>query len=134
MNDALLYAGLFLGILVAVSVVVFVLLKLRKRGLNDASRRKVRNAWNHARGLPDPVRRVLEADKVLDLALTELGFRGSLGEKLKKAGPRFTDVNAVWRAHKLRNRLAHETGARISDAEASGAMNAFERGLRDLGA
>ena len=73
-----------------------------------------------------------EADKVLDLALNELGFKGTVADKLKKAGPRFSDINAVWRVHKLRNTLAHETGARVSENEATNAMRVFEKAINDL--
>lgn len=134
MSDTFFFIGLFLLVLIAVSIVAFVYVRMRRREMSEASRKKVNAAWKHASNLPDPVRRVMEADKVLDLALMELGYRGSLGEKLKKAGPRFSDINAVWRAHKLRNTLAHETGARVSDAQASAALAAFERALKDLGA
>lgn len=133
MNELLFYAGAFVAILIAVSVVTFVVLRLRARGLSGVSRKKVRAAWNHARQMSDPVHSVMEADKVLDLALGELGFAGSLGEKLKKAGPRFSDAQAVWNAHKLRNTLAHEAGAHVPDAQAARALAAFERALRDLG-
>ena len=47
---------------------------------------------------------VIEADKLLDKALMEIGVPGkTMGDRLKRSGGRFTDVNAVWRAHKLRN-------------------------------
>lgn len=133
MNELLLAAGLIALIAIALAFAAVVFVRSRRRRLSAASRRAVRTAWNHARALPDPVRRVMEADKVLDLALRDLGYTGSLGEKLKRAGPRFSDVNAVWRAHKLRNTLAHEAGAHVSNAEASSALRAFERALRDLG-
>lgn len=132
MNNTGLIIGIVVLALLAVIVIGLVLLKMRKRGLSPASRKKVDAAWQHALSLPDPVRFIMEADKVLDLALTELGFRGPLGEKLKKAGPRFSDINAVWRAHKLRNQLAHETGAQLSQKEAEGALRAFEKALHDL--
>jgi len=124
---------IIIGLVIVAIAVLFVVYKMtRKRGMSASSQAKVRAAFKHAAGLSDPVRRVMEGDKVLDLALNELGFTGTLGEKLKKAGPRFSDSNAVWRAHKLRNTLAHETGAHVSDAEAQSAMRAFERALNDL--
>lgn len=129
MNPFALIIGL---VIVAIAVMIVVFKMTRKRGMSAASQAKVRSAFKHAAGLADPVRRVMEGDKVLDLALTELGFTGTLGEKLKKAGPRFSDSNAVWRAHKLRNTLAHETGAHVSDGEAQSAMRAFERAINDL--
>lgn len=130
MNDILTFAGII--ILLAFGLMGWMFLKLRKRGLKPASRAKVSAAWKHAVSIPDPVRRVMEADKVLDLALSELGFSGHLGDKLKKAGARFSDIDGVWRAHKLRNTLAHETGAHVSDAQAAAALRSFERAIGDL--
>ena len=69
----------------------------------------------------------------MDYALKKHGFEGSLGEKLKKAGPRFNDLNAVWSAHKLRNRIAHEL-SEINKEEAKRALKQFKRALNDLGA
>lgn len=76
---------------------------------------------------------IIDADKVLDYALARKGFQGSVGEKLKKAGPRFSDVNGVWRAHKYRNKLAHELGG-VKFDEARDALSQFKRALNDLGA
>lgn len=117
---------------VAVGLACTVLLA-RKRMLRGAAAAKVRNAWEHARQQQSDVLQVLEADKVLDTALRLLGFSGSLGDKLKQAGPRFRNLNDVWWAHKLRNQLAHELQRKPSKEEAQRAMNAFKGALKDLG-
>jgi hypothetical protein len=132
MNNLL--PAMIIGVLVITAVIVLALVfvKTQKRGMSASSKAKVMNAWKHAMGIPDPVRKVIEADKVLDLALNELGFKGTVADKLKKAGPRFSDVNGVWRVHKLRNTLAHETGAHLSDGEAANAMRTFEKAINDL--
>ncbi|HUC20137.1 MAG TPA: hypothetical protein VMR98_01420, partial [Candidatus Polarisedimenticolaceae bacterium] len=52
---------------------------------------------------------VSEADKLLDYALKHSGVSGdTMGARLKHSGQRFDDIDAIWRAHKLRNALAHE--------------------------
>ncbi len=51
---------------------------------------------------------ILEFDKLLDFCLTEKGYDGNLGEKMKAYHLGFRDENAVWKAHRLRNQLAHE--------------------------
>ena len=74
-----------------------------------------------------------EADKLLDHVLKQLGYGGErMGERLKQAGPRFTDKNAVWRAHKLRNALAHEIGFDLVPSQAKEALSDFEQALKDL--
>lgn len=78
---------------------------------------------------------VSEADKLLDLALRQSGARGdTMGERLKSSGKRFSNLNAIWRAHKLRNALAHEVGFDLVPSQAKEALADFKQGLRDLGA
>jgi hypothetical protein len=78
---------------------------------------------------------VSEADKLLDYALKNTSVRGeTMGERLKNSGGRFSDINAIWSAHKVRNALAHEAEFDLVPAQAQEAINSLERGLRDLGA
>ena len=78
---------------------------------------------------------VINADKLLDKALLEMGVPGkTMGERLKKCGDKFDDINAVWRAHKLRNAIAHEDDLDITYRQASGALTIYKQALRDLGA
>lgn len=78
---------------------------------------------------------VIEGDKLLDRALNEIGVPGkTMGEKLKKAGDKFSDIDAVWRAHKLRNTVAHETDFDITYKQAATALLAYKQALKDLGA
>src|SRR3989338_468755 len=51
---------------------------------------------------------VIEADKLVDQALKRCNYRGkTMGERLVSAGKALKDQDAIWRAHKLRNRLVH---------------------------
>lgn len=78
---------------------------------------------------------VIEADKLLDKALVEMGMAGkTMGDRLKKCGERFSNLNAVWRAHKLRNALAHEADLEISYKQAYNALQIYKQALKDLGA
>ncbi len=78
---------------------------------------------------------VIEADKLLDKALMEMGVPGkTMGDRLKRSGGRFTDINAVWRAHKLRNAIAHEPDLEMSHKKASNALAIYKQALKDLGA
>ena len=78
---------------------------------------------------------IIKADKLLDKALCESGAPGrTMGDRLKKAGHRFSDVNAVWRAHKLRNSIAHDSDVDVTMKRASTALAAFKQALKDLGA
>ena len=78
---------------------------------------------------------IIEADKLLDKALMEMGVPGkTMGDRLKRSGNKFTDINAVWRAHKLRNAIAHETDLEIGYKQASNALVIYKQALKDLGA
>lgn len=78
---------------------------------------------------------VSEADKLVDYVLKGQGVRGeTMGERLKNSGKRFSDIDAIWRAHKVRNALAHETDFDLVPGQAREAINDLERGLKDLGA
>ncbi len=78
---------------------------------------------------------VIEADKLLDKAMIEMGIPGkTMGDRLKKSGDKFTNLNSVWRAHKLRNALAHESDLEISHKQAFNALAIYKQALKDLGA
>ena len=78
---------------------------------------------------------IIEADKLLDKAMIEMGAVGkTMGDRLKRVGSRFTNLNAVWRAHKLRNAIAHESGFEVSYKQAFNALAIFKQALKDLGA
>jgi hypothetical protein len=98
--------------------------------ITGANRERIVRRWEAACGQADLHRRVLEADAVFTEALRLAGFAGTTGEMLKKAGSRIAGLNDVWRAHKLRNRLAHEAGTQPSAREVDDAITAFDKALR----
>ena len=54
-------------------------------------------------------RAIIEADVMLGDMLTEQGYRGAtIGDQLKDANPlQFTTLDLAWKAHKVRNDIAH---------------------------
>lgn len=78
---------------------------------------------------------IIEADKLLDKAMIEMGMPGkTMGDRLKRTGDRFSNLNGVWRAHKLRNAIAHETDLEITYKQAFNALAIYKQALKDLGA
>lgn len=78
---------------------------------------------------------ILEADKLVDAALKQSGFGGkTMGERLKDARNTLSDNDGIWKAHKLRNRLAHEHDIKITGIAADLALKSFRAALKDLGA
>jgi len=123
---------LIIGVIVGVSIFVIIARLVMGRGkrLSTSAQTRILAQWKTAAAQPDTYRRIMEGDKVLDQLLKELGYQGSLGDKLKKADKIIPDIQAVWAAHKLRNQLAHEPGVNVSDHDAKKAMYAFEKGIR----
>lgn len=78
---------------------------------------------------------IIEADKLLDQALRDRGLAGkTMGERMKQRQGTWTNGNGVWAAHKLRNRIAHETDVVVDYARTKQALGAYKQGLKDLGA
>lgn len=77
---------------------------------------------------------LIEADKLLDYVMIARGFAGEdMGGRLKLNGNKFSDLNAIWSAHKLRNRYAHEVHIDIVPREVEQAVTSLGQGIRDLG-
>ena len=78
---------------------------------------------------------IIEADKLLDKAMIEMSMPGkTMGDRLKRTGDRFSNLNGVWRAHKLRNAIAHEADLEITYKQAFNALAIYKQALKDLGA
>lgn len=78
---------------------------------------------------------VLGADKLLDQALREKGFKGVvMADRMKNAAQLFSNRNDIWTAHKLRNQVAHDTDVVVTYAHARQALNSFKCALKDIGA
>lgn len=78
---------------------------------------------------------VINCDKLLDKAMMEMGVPGkTMGDRLKRCGDKFTNLNGVWQAHKLRNAIAHETGIEVSYKRTYNALQIYKQALKDLGA
>lgn len=80
---------------------------------------------------------IINADKLLDKAMHEMGTPGkNMGERLKRLGSsgKFSQLNSVWYAHKLRNQLAHEANFTVDYNQAKHALSTYKQALKDLGA
>lgn len=77
---------------------------------------------------------VIRADSLFDGVLKEMGLSGdTMGDRLKQLDlSKLASLNEVWEAHKIRNRIAHETDRILTHDEATRAIGAFEAALREL--
>ena len=78
---------------------------------------------------------VLNADKLVDQVLKKRGAKGkTMSERMKNSSALFSNNDGIWAAHKLRNKIAHESDAHITYSQARYALASFRKALKDLGA
>jgi|CXWL01.1.fsa_nt_gi hypothetical protein len=125
----------FLALIVVVLVFGIAILFHRKKRLSAGEMKKIQSLWKEIESMAGghPEQAILKADKLLDFALGKAGYKGSLGEKLKKSEAIFSDINAIWSAHKLRNRIAHDVDIKINQQQTTQALKNFKKALSDLG-
>ena len=80
---------------------------------------------------------ILDADKLLDHALKNLGFRGqTMGDRMKSI-PRSkyekSFFDDMWQAHKVRNEMVHNMNYEVMGWETKRVIGQFERVLKELG-
>lgn len=77
---------------------------------------------------------VIQADAVMDQLLKASGYIGdTMGDRLKQVNTaELNAIDDVWRAHKLRNRLAHGMGGTLTRSEAIEAIQCYEKAFREL--
>lgn len=126
-------------IIIAVSVVFFVLINLiNKTPPKGIDRMHFKHEWNDILALvKDPKTRplsIIKADRLLDEALKCCGYHGeTMAERLVAAKNRLKARDRVWQAHKLRNRLVHESLIEPSEKEVRIALNGYMKAFKDLG-
>lgn len=79
---------------------------------------------------------VIRGDSFLDAIMKQAGGRGATyADRLRSLEPKFSPdaYQAIWQAHKLRNRIAHDH-VEVSNAQANDALRALRRGASQLGA
>lgn len=119
-------------IVIGIVMVAVFLWTFRARRLHPNVRRRLEGLIAHTESIDDAASRVLEADKVLHQALKERGGTGSMGECLRRFGPKLPQEQLVWEAHKLRNRLAHEPGMTITQKQADRATHVLLQAAKHL--
>jgi len=78
---------------------------------------------------------IIEADSIIDDILQRIGYKGeNLGERLKNIEPSdFENLQNVWEAHKVRNRIVHEAERfEIAKEEAKAILEKYKKALKEL--
>ena len=136
--DWLLIALVVAALVIGGLLMIFIHLASKRSALDREMYRKVWRAICHGADMkqPDSLQMaIIKADKLLDKAMRDSGVAGqTMGERLKARRGMWSNEDAVWSAHKLRNQVAHEAQVAISPQTFKRAMAGFEAGLKDLGA
>src|SRR3989344_485654 len=79
---------------------------------------------------------VIEADKLVEDVLKSAGFPGdTMGDRLMSILPgQLPHIDALWKAHKMRNSIAHDHNFQLHHGEVMEVIDIFEVTLRELGA
>ena len=79
---------------------------------------------------------IIEADKLIDNMLKLAGYSGeTMGDRLMNIEKgQFLSLDALWEAHKIRNKLVHDLNYFLRYAEARRAMEAYRSVMEELGA
>jgi len=131
-----------LGVIILVivlAVVILVLLSLVNRvNVKGVDKVHFKNEWNDIILMAEDTKTssmsIIKADKLLDEALKCLGYAGdTMAQRLISAKKQLKNKDAVWNAHKLRNKLVHESTREPSIKEVKTALKGYFRAFKDLG-
>jgi hypothetical protein len=126
-------------IVIVLAVVILVMLNLVNRvNVKGVDKVHFKNEWNDITELASDPKTcpmsVINADKLLDEALKCLGFSGNtMAERLISAKRQIKSKDQVWQAHKLRNKLVHETSRDTSPSEVKKALSGYYKAFKELG-
>ena len=77
---------------------------------------------------------VIEANKIVDDVLKNSFAGETMGERLMNIDKtQLLTIDGLWEAHKVRNRLAHDTNYFLRHAEAVRTIRLYEETLKELG-
>jgi len=77
---------------------------------------------------------IIEADNLFDDLLKKIGYEGEdMGERLKQVTKaQLANIDDLWQAHKIRNRIAHEQDFKLTHSQAERAIEIYQRASEDL--
>jgi len=130
-----------LVVIAVLALFMLIFLSTVRRHVDELDKKEYAVEWNRIIGSMDNGNSstmqmaVMDADKLLDKALRQIGTPGvTMGDRLKVSGHKFSNVNDVWYAHKVRNQIAHEADFKLNAMTTRKVLAIFKRSLRELGA
>ena len=110
-------------------------------GKEELSRRRAVKAWKQIQkrlkigGEAQLKLAIIEADKILDEILKKSGYQGeNMSDRLKQITPaQISNIEEIWQAHKIRNRIVHEPDFSILSNEAENIIEIYEKTFKESG-
>ncbi len=128
----LLITIILIFVILDVLIVGYILFSRLQKKLPAKTMETIRLEWKKIIQEQDYRHAIIEADKLLDYALARMGYKGSLGSKLKRAPTLFSSINDVWAAHKIRNNIAHKINYQVDEPTYKRTMLQFKQAFKDL--
>jgi hypothetical protein len=127
---------IILVIIVAVGVGLLILIS--RHSQPSLNRELVRNRWGKVlsfakEGEAGKQQAVIEADKLVDYVLRQYNIRGdSMADRMRGAEDMIPNYQQLWQAHKLRNKLVHEQGVKLSKKDVQLSLRTYQTALKGL--
>lgn len=125
---------------VAVLAIIGLLIFVNKMAITGLNKKYYEKRWREITSIVEQGETgarlsIIEADKLLDHALKQKEFSGEkMADRMRAAKNSLNNENAVWNAHKLRNRLVHEENVKLSTRQAKSSLKVYRSALKGLGA
>lgn len=110
-------------------------------GFGDLSRRRSVKAWLQIKkrmrlgGEANIKLAVIEADKIFDEMIKLSGYKGeTMADRLKQiTAAQLSNIEQLWQAHKIRNRLVHEPDYYLTQEQAEAALSIYKQAFQEIG-
>ena len=122
-----------LWLIVNVLVYIWRFLLGGRKQLSANQKKKLQAKWSHVLSVQEPTKQIIEAEKVFTTAWKWRGVTGTFAQQWKQVGSGFRNEQAVWNAHKLRNRIVHESGAVADTKDAAFVTKEYGKVLNQMG-
>ncbi|MEK7146777.1 MAG: hypothetical protein AAB772_00810 [Patescibacteria group bacterium] len=110
-------------------------------GFGDLSRRRSIKAWQQIKkrmrfgGEANMKLALIEADKIFDEMIKLSGYKGeTMADRLKQiTSAQLSNIEQLWQAHKIRNRLVHEPDYHLTEEQAEAALGIYQQTFQEIG-
>ena len=118
----------YLIIFIVLDLIILFFIFFKKKKLSNSQKQRFLQIYQDIQSHPLE-KQILEYDKLLEKVLHARGYKESLGNILKSHPSLFTNLDSLWKAHKLRNNIAHELEYTISPSEGEKSVKAFQSNI-----